>query len=86
MAESPVIVHGVVQVDEKFVDKLIELAVYFGEDLDVLARFIRRIADDEPITVYGKQKVLDVAGRVEKFRAKQRRARKPAAAKPDAAK
>jgi large subunit ribosomal protein L31 len=27
----------------------------------------------------GKQKVLDVAGRVEKFRAKQRKAQKPAA-------
>ena len=34
----------------------------------------------------GKQKVLDVAGRVEKFRARQRRAQKPEAAQTDAGK
>jgi len=41
--ESPVVVHGVVQIDEKFVDKIAELAVSYGDDLPALDRFLRWI-------------------------------------------
>ena len=44
--ESPVVVHGEIQVNEKLIDLLVDLAVYHADNLGPVQKFIETIVRD----------------------------------------